>query len=292
MALRARGLARRVIGLGRNAKRIDDARLAGCLDESTTDSKTALAESGLVVLCQPVRTIIDFLPECFSLIPARAVVTDVGSTKNTIVQAGEAAAARRGEGTAFIGSHPMAGSERTGAANAIADLYEGATCHVTITPQTPPFAAARVVQLWQRLGMKIVLDHPERHDRLVAAISHVPHVMAVALVQSLEALDGHPQFLARLLGPGFRDMTRVAMGSPEMWTDIVRENREAVLWAANGLSVVCDEWSERIRRGDDAEILALFERIREFRRALDPSICTSQASAPSQPPAGKASHGE
>lgn len=268
LALRRRGLARRVVGLGRSAERLAEARALGCLDAFETDAARALEAARLVVLCQPVSVIVDFLPTCFSLIPPGAIVTDVGSTKASIVEAGEAAAAQRGDSTAFVGSHPMAGSERSGAAWAEADLFEGATCHVTITPRTPSPAAARVAELWRRVGARIILDAPERHDRMVAAVSHVPHMVAVALVQSLDSVDGHPEFQQRLLGPGFRDMTRVAMGSADMWTDICRENRMAISTQLRELIRLLEDWDRRLAEGNCAEARRILETAAQRRTEL------------------------
>ncbi len=269
-ALRERGLAKRVVGLGRSAERLRRAAELGCLDAFETEPSPALETADLVVLCQPVRVIVDFLPECFRLVPAGAVVTDVGSTKRTIVEAGERAAAARRDGTAFVGSHPMAGSEQIGAEHSDANLFVGATCHVTVTESTPLEASARVAALWRQVGMRLIFDHPERHDRMVATISHVPHVVAVALVESLRVINGHPQFQNLLAGPGFRDMTRVAMGSPEMWTDICAENREAVVEGIERLREILSEWESRLTKGDDAAVRAAFEEARERRKAFLP----------------------
>lgn len=268
LALRERGLATRVVGLGRSPERLQRAVDLGCLDAFETDPAAALHGADVVVLCQPVTVIVDFLPECFRLISPGTVVTDVGSTKATIVEAGERAAAGRGDGTAFVGSHPMAGSERTGAANADANLFEGAACHITLTESTPSRAAATVANLWRRVGMRLLFDHPARHDKMVATISHVPHLVAVALMESLDAINGHPQFQSLLTGPGFRDMTRVAMGSPEIWMDICKENREAIGEGLGRLIEILERWRTRVESRECPAMETVFEQARRRRQAF------------------------
>jgi len=270
-ALRERRLARRVVGLGRSPERLRRAVDLGCLDAFETDPAAALPGAELVVLCQPVTIIVDFLPECFRLISPGTVVTDVGSTKATIVEAGERAAAARGDGTVFVGSHPMAGSERAGAEHSDPNLFEGATCHVTVTESTPSRAAAAVANLWRRVGMRIIFDHPARHDKMVATISHAPHLVAVALMESLDAINGHPQFQSLLTGPGFRDMTRVAMGSPDIWMDICKENREAIGEGLGRLIEILERWRTRIGSRESLAMEAVFEQARRRRQAFLPT---------------------
>jgi len=273
-ALKTRGLARRVVGLGRSPEKLRRAVEFGCLDAFETDPAAALPAADLVVLCQPVTVIIGFLDECFRLVKPGAVVTDVGSTKASIVAAGERAAIARGDNTAFVGSHPMAGSERTGAEHAHSDLFEGATCHVTVTETTSLRAAAQVATLWRRVGMRIIFDHPDRHDRMVATISHVPHLAAVALVESLQAIDGHPQFQSRLAGPGFRDMTRIAMGSPEVWLDICRENKQAIAEALHRLIDILAQWRIRLDADDADDIRRVLDEAQRRRQAFSPPAST------------------
>ncbi len=269
LALKKLGLARQVTGLGRRRESLEEARALGCVDSIETEPQRALAGADFIALCQPVRVILDFLPECVERAEAGALITDVGSVKGSIVEKAEALlAARGGEGPRFVGSHPMAGSERSGARHARADLYEGATCHVTLTPRTEAAAAARVARLWEALGMRALFTSPERHDQMVAVVSHVPHVIAVALVESLDSINGHPQFLQRLLGPGFRDMTRVAMGSPGIWRDILAENPGAIARALGVMSGLLEQWKARLERGDFEEIQRIFEEARRRRLAL------------------------
>jgi prephenate dehydrogenase len=170
---------------------------------------TAVAGADLVVLAVPVRTAVDLVPA----IGGGAVVTDVGSTKRSIVEAA---------GPRFVGSHPMAGGERGGVAHARADLFDGGLCLVTPTPQSDPAAVETVVAFWRSLGMRTLHLSPDDHDRRVADVSHVPHVAAAAVARQAD-----PAAIPLAAG-GWRDTTRVAAGNPDLWRDILLDNRDHV----------------------------------------------------------------
>ena len=211
-----------ICGVGRRQSSLDDALDAGAIDQAFMDVAPAVIGSDLVVLATPVGAFGSFLTEIRPHLKRGAVVTDVGSTKSAVV-----ASASRILGAAgpFVGSHPMAGSEQKGARFARAELFEGATCIVTPTLRTPPTATGRIERLWRLLGMKVVRMTPAGHDKAVAAISHLPHLLSAMMM-----LEPAQEDLEVSAG-GFRDVTRLAGGDAEMWRDILLTNRKAILAA-------------------------------------------------------------
>lgn len=229
MAARARGLAEKVIGIGRNASRLKAAARLDAIDSYTTDLAEGCKEADLIVLCGPVSVILEQLPVAMASAPEGAVITDVGSTKNGIVK--RAATGDRDD-VVFVGSHPIAGSEKSGVEHARADLFENAVVVLTPDHHATDESISLLQAFWRGLGMRIVEVLPTRHDQLLAMVSHLPHLVAAALTMHTTMGPPHSyEQLRQLAGPGFRDTTRIAMGSPAMWEDIFMENSEEVLKA-------------------------------------------------------------
>jgi prephenate dehydrogenase len=228
LALKKRWPRVRVAGVGRRQASLREAVRVGAIDTAHMEAAEAAAESDLVILATPVGAFEGYLRAIRPALKAGAWVTDVGSTKAEVVRAARRVLGPRG---AFIGSHPMAGSERKGPAHARADLFEGATCIVTPSATTPK-------RFWRTLGMKVVRMSPAAHDRSVAAVSHLPHVVS-ALLMMLPREGDLP-----LAAGGLRDMTRLAAGDPEVWRDILLSNRREVVRAIDGFRRSLD----RIRR--------------------------------------------
>jgi prephenate dehydrogenase len=222
-AARSGGLARRIVGVGRDAERLRPAVDDGTLDVAVTDLDAGVGEADVVLLAAPVLAIEGLLERVWRAAPVGALVTDVGSTKRNIVRAAEWLAATRP--LAFVGSHPLAGSEQAGYRVARADLFRGATVVVTPTEKTELAALKKTTELWEALGARVTSLDPETHDRTVAAISHLPHLIACALVDGADRVEpGALELAAR----GFRDTTRIAAGDPDMWTEIFLANRDAL----------------------------------------------------------------
>ena len=220
MALRRRRLARRVVGLSRTASTVRRAKARGAIDAGTTDPRRAVEDAELVVLASPVDCIVPQARRLSRFMRRGGILTDVGSTKRRIVAGLEG---RLPRGVAFVGAHPLAGSERRGIEHARADLFEGSVCLVTATGRTDRQALARVVGLWKPLVRRVLVMDPARHDRRLAAVSHLPHVAAFCLV---EAADHG----ARSIAPrSFLEATRVAKSDPDLWDDILLSNRTALL---------------------------------------------------------------
>ncbi len=215
LAVRERIKGCEIIGCAHREKSLVQAQALGAIDRWTLDPAEAVSEAELVVVCTPVGLIETWLDAISAHLQPGAIVTDVGSTKASIVSAGERLIRSP---ASFVGSHPMAGGSQKGVAVARADLFEDATCIVTATDRTVPAVAEQVAQFWQTLGMRVVRHDPAEHDRLAALVSHLPHAVAAALVacQSPASID--------LRGRGFTDTTRVAAGDAELWRDIFLDN--------------------------------------------------------------------
>ncbi len=217
LAIRAAAMDCKIIGYGHRRQSLDAAIESAAIDHAESDPVTAVTEADLIILCTPVGTFGPLLKKIAQAVRPGAIVTDVGSTKRSIVQLGEEILAGKAH---FVGSHPMAGSEKRGVEYARADLFVGATCILTPTEQTDPHALRQVREFWQTLRMRCVELSPEDHDRRLADISHLPHALAAALVamQSDEALP--------LSGKGFLDTTRIASGDGGLWRDIFYDNAD------------------------------------------------------------------
>lgn len=264
MALRERKLADHVNGIGRNAERLRAAQEQGIIDSYGLDIAEGCSQADLVVLCGPVSVILEQIPTVMRSVPSGALVTDVGSTKRSIV---ERAAQNAKPDAFFVGSHPIAGSEKSGVEHAKPDLFENAAAILTPDLDTPnaPLALAR--ELWKAVGMRVLEVSPARHDHLLAALSHLPHLAAAALVAHLmRALDEDAAFMAKVAGSGFRETTRIAMGSVPMWVDICAENRDAILHVLDAYISVCLEVRKQVSDGDAEGLRHFFETARQLRK--------------------------
>jgi prephenate dehydrogenase len=192
-----------------------------------------------------------------------ALVTDVGSTKSRICREANGIVP---DGVTFIGSHPMAGSEKSGMEHATSDLFKGRACMVTPLEGAPAAAVDNVVLFWRSLGMEVSSMSPEKHDEIVAHISHLPHLLASALCVQLA---GCPDTWQAFSGPGLRDTTRVAAGSPEIWRSIFEENKEELLRSIDGFERVMANFRSHILNGEWAQVRHLLERGKAYREELD-----------------------
>lgn len=262
LALKGRNLAQQVAGYVRREEAGHEAVRAGAVDEATLDLKKAVQSADLVVLCTPLAQMSPLAKEFAPDLAEGAIVTDVGSVKGPLIAALEPLLACHGG--RFVGSHPMAGSEKTGVSAARADLFEGACCVITPTPNSSPEGAALVEELWASVGGRTLRMDPARHDEAVARTSHLPHLLAAHLANCVLAPDAPPE-QRRLCAGGFRDCTRVASGSPEMWRDIVLMNREQVSGALAGFRNALEDFQRLLETHDSHSIERLFASARERR---------------------------
>lgn len=261
-AARAQGLADEIVAVGRDRGRLEPALREGMVDRVSTSLEDGVAGADFCLLATPVATLTALLPAVWHALPAEAVLTDVGSTKGGIVDAAEALGRVRPLG--FVGSHPMAGSERSGYAVSRPDLFHGATVILTPTERTDSHAVKRVGAFWEALGGRLVVLDPVTHDRATAAISHLPHLVADALVDAVVRMD--PRFFD-VAGRGFRDTTRIAASDARVWREIFQENRAALGEALGAFRAALAELERLLDAGDVPAIEAALDRIRRTREA-------------------------
>lgn len=263
MALQEREACREVVALVRRPEAADEALQAGVVAGAATDPALILPEADLVVLSTPVRTILRQLREFEPWFKPGAVITDLGSTKREIVAALAALPPRLHP----VGSHPMCGKEVTGLAAAEASLYHNAPWIICPLARTPAGAAGMVRHLAETIGARPIVIDPDRHDRLVAAISHLPYTLSAALVLAVEAVARDDDLVWSLAASGFRDTSRLAASDVTMMTDILLTNRDAVEQMLAGLRLALDELAAALREGDEAALRARLEQARDRRRA-------------------------
>ncbi|MEA4862100.1 MAG: prephenate dehydrogenase [Victivallaceae bacterium] len=231
LALALRGRVKTVFTWARRDETRDFARRHGMGDVVCETSREALSHADVAVLCLPIPAIVDFLKNHADEFAPGSVATDIGSVKRVIVSAGEAGLAARG--VSFVGSHPMAGTEKSGADAAFAELYDHAEVFVTPTPESDPAAVETVTALWEALGTRVNPISPGSHDVLVAHTSHISHLLALGITLSVLG-EKNPE-LRRLrfsgCATGFRDTSRIASSSPAMWRQIVEANSDAIMLA-------------------------------------------------------------
>ncbi|MFA6451547.1 MAG: prephenate dehydrogenase [bacterium] len=254
-----------VTGCGRNKARLEYALANGIADRVTTDPEEAVRGADLVIVCTPVGLIPDILKRIAGSLEPKTIVTDVGSTKAQIVRAGESAMP---EGVSFVGCHPMAGSEESGVEASTDTLFENALCVLTSSDKTNIIALEKLERFWKTLRARVMIMPPDEHDLLVAVASHLPHMVAVALVRSVADITGRHEKALPLLAGGFRDTTRIASGSADMWRDICLENREYIAKVIGQFGTSLNEISEAVLRGDSASLTEIFDSARRFREEL------------------------
>ena len=260
LAAKAAGLARRVVGVGRDERTLERAVALGAIDRATKDLSEAAADADLVVVCTPVDRIAADVLTAARAAPPRAIITDAGSTKGNILR--ELAGKLPPRGAMFIGSHPLAGSEKRGAAHGRADLFHDRLVVVTPTADTDIEALSVVELFWQRLGARVVRMDPFEHDKALAVTSHLPHAAAAGLagVTPLEWLN--------LSAGGFRDTTRVAAGDPDLWAAIFAANRDEVLAATDAYLRRMGQFRAALEGRDAAALVAWLTEAKQVRDAL------------------------
>jgi len=262
LAVRRRRLARQAAGFVRRAASVKDCERAGALDIVTTDLPAAVWEADLVILCTPLAQMRLLVERLLPALKPGAIVTDVGSVKASVVRELESLVATAG--AHFVGSHPMAGAEKTGVGVARPNLFENAICVVTPTRKTNRSALKKMKQFWTALGSRVLELAPETHDVLVSRSSHLPHVIAATLATNV--LDpAHPKQQAALCANGFRDTTRIASGSPEMWRDIALANSRNLDKSLNAFIAELRKFQRMLRISDARAMAEFFETAKQRR---------------------------
>jgi prephenate dehydrogenase len=245
-AVRAAGFAGIRVGIGRRQSSLDKALACEAVDETTLDVAKGVSNAQLIIVCTPIAQLESMFSLMAPALSRGAYVTDVGSTKAQVVRLAQKLLPAQ---VRFVGSHPIAGSEKTGVEFSRADLFQRSLCILTPTAKTNPEAIVGVREFWEAIGAVTTVLEPQQHDTMLARVSHLPHAVATALV-NLSFRDG----AIDVAGPGFADVTRVASGDPDMWTDILRTNRTAMIRAVDRLVAELNRLRQRLDN-DDSEAL-------------------------------------
>lgn len=261
--IRNRGVAERVIGTGRSAANMEKAVALGIIDESLPATE-AVKDADLIFLCGPVKSILPTLKEIAPFIKDGAIVSDAGSTKRTIVEGARDISAGK---FTFIGSHPIAGTEKSGAEASFETLFDNHKCILTPNPDTPEKDLKLLKTVWEKAGMEIVVMNPETHDKVLGAVSHLPHLVVYALVNTVCDLNEESDLIKFAAG-GFKDFTRIASSPPEMWGDIALENRSVMLEQIEMMISQLQKIKTAVNEKDKEELLKIFGKSSSFRKKL------------------------
>jgi prephenate dehydrogenase len=264
-ALRDAGAVGSVVGIGRSRTNLDDALSLGICDEVTQDALEGVKGAGMVFISVPVCSIPAVVAQIAPALSPGCIVTDGGSVKTSIVQECEALIPA---GCHFVGGHPIAGTEHSGAAASFSTLYHSKRCILTPTERTDPAALKTVERIWQLAGADVCIMEPGHHDRIFAEISHLPHAVAYALVHAVGTADVEGENVLSYTAGGFRDFTRIASSDPVMWRDISLMNRKALLASIDGFSASLADLRRRIDASDQAGLTEFFTTAKQFRDGI------------------------
>ena len=267
LGIKKAGLADTVLGVDREGGPLSLAASRGVVDAYTTDLIEGVEGAELIVLAVPVGSAEGVIRQVLPKLPARCLVTDVGSTKEGLVRAMEKILP---ETALFVGGHPITGKEKSGVQAASQDLFSGAKCVLTPTPQTDRQALEQIKALWEAVGSDVVLMEPAEHDRIFAAVSHLPHLAAYALVSAVLDFGDRGGAPLSFSAGGLRDFTRIAASSSEMWRDVCLSNRDHILSAIKVYQEALERIKEFIKNGDGAALYREFEKAKKAREERMP----------------------
>ena len=263
LALKEAGAVRHVTGVGRTRANLDAALERGVIDEACADAAEAVRDADLVLIATPVGQMPEVMAQIAPALSGRTVVTDGGSTKQDVIAYAKRFLPAHFE--RFVPAHPIAGTENSGARAAFPELYRERSVILVAQPETDPSATKIVRSAWETCGARIVELDAARHDEIFAAVSHLPHIVAFALVSMLARQDD-PSTLLGFSGGGLRDTVRIAGSSPEMWRDICMANRQALMALLDDYVDELEVARAALENSDGEELEAMFERARTARR--------------------------
>jgi prephenate dehydrogenase len=266
LALKESGAVGEVIGWDRNPEHMQRALELGIVDKISDDISTAVALADVVVLALPVCCLPEVGIDALKYMRPDAILTDTGSVKESVVKGIEPAAVRAN--IAYVPGHPISGTEKSGPQAAFAQLYRGKRCILTPTRITSPAAVEVIAQLWRRAGSEVVLMDVHKHDRILAAISHLPHMIAYALVNSVSNYDQYAENILEYSAGGFLDFTRIASSDPVMWRDIAIDNRSAILEMLDQFETFLSKLKADIKNADAERLEQFFRHSKLSRDAI------------------------
>jgi len=263
--LREKHAVEEIVGIGRSEGNLRKAVDLGVIDRFCQDPCAGVQGADLVFLAIPVCSITKVLAAISPCLSPGCVVTDGGSVKGGIVEACESLMP---QGTDFIGAHPIAGTEKSGVAASFAALFAGKRCIVTPTANSDGNALAKVVRMWETAGSEVVLMDTHKHDRIVAAISHLPHMVAYSLVNAVEGYDRLDETILKYSAGGFKDFTRIASSDPVMWRDIALMNRGGILEMMDIFAKYFKQLHALLEESDGPGLEDFFARSKQSRDSL------------------------
>jgi prephenate dehydrogenase len=265
LALKGAGAVGEVVGIGRGRANLERALELGVVDRITADPVDGCREADVIFLATPVLALGEVAATVMPHLKEGAILTDGGSVKAAVVAAIEPLLR---PGIHFVPGHPIAGTEKSGAEAAFATLYRDRRCILTPTGRTAPGALQLVRRMWETVGSVVAVMEVEKHDRILAAISHLPHMVAYSLVNAVGSYDRYQENILLYSAGGFRDFTRIASSDPTMWRDIALTNREALIEMMERFEQFFAELKEDVRQGDGGRLFEFFLRSKNSRDAI------------------------
>lgn len=262
LALKEAGAVGHVVGIGRGLPNLETALRLGVVDSYTLDLAEGVADADVIFLATPVQALGTVAEQAMPHLKAGAIITDGGSVKQAVIDAIEP---HLRDDVHFVPGHPIAGTENSGAEAAFATLYRDRRCILTPTGKTASEALDRILRMWQLVGSQVVIMDVEKHDRVLAAISHLPHMVAYALVNAVGSYDRYNENILEYSAGGFRDFTRIASSDPTMWRDIAMTNREALIEMMEQFETFFAELKEDVAIGSGERLFEFFRRSKESR---------------------------
>lgn len=262
LAMKKNRLCNNIIGFGRNKENLIKAKDRGIIDSFESDPAAACKDSDLIMLSTPVGTFLDLGKKSIPSLKKGAIVTDVGSVKGNLVYEMEKIMP---EDVHYIGGHPIAGSDRSGVDSSSAELFTNAKCIITPTENSNADALKTIIDLWKSLGSKVITMGPEKHDRIYAAVSHLPHIISYAIVNTVAEIDSS---YLEFCGQGFKDTTRIASSSPELWRDICLLNRDNLIEMIAIFQKNLDTLSQYLMASDSDSVEREFKKARTLREGI------------------------
>ncbi len=265
LSARQKGIFNHIVGIGRSPENLRKAKDLNVVDEFTLNLDEGVKNAELVIIATPVCDIIPIIKKVLPALKKGAIITDVGSVKNEIMIETDKLSF---PGVFFVGSHPIAGTENSGVEAAFPDLFLERKCILTPSEKTDPSALEKIKNLWISVGSEVFFMDSEPHDQILGAVSHLPHMIAFALVNYLHAISHEKESIFKFSGGGLKDFTRIAASHPIMWKDIALMNKGNLLNLMEGFQKTLEELKELINRGDGDELVRKFEESRRIRRGL------------------------
>jgi len=262
LALKEAGAVGHVVGVGRSLANLETALKLGLVDSFTQDLAEGVSDADVVFLATPVQSLGTVAEQSMPHLKPGAILTDGGSVKQAVIDAIEP---HLRDDVHFVPGHPIAGTENSGAEAAFASLYRDRRCILTPTERTSADALEFIRRMWQLVGSQVVMMAVDKHDRVLAAISHLPHMVAYALVNAVGAYDRYDENILEYSAGGFRDFTRIASSDPTMWRDIALTNRDALVEMMGQFETFFAELKEDVASGSDERLFEFFRRSKQSR---------------------------